>query len=58
MKYAKLLVQKQPMWLVDWLQDIDMVINISKTEAIYFLKYDQIRLNIEVDSIKYKLVLH
>ena len=38
--------------VVDWLQDIVMVVNSSKTEAIYFSKHDQVGLNIEVGSIK------
>ena len=29
-----------------------MVVNISKTEAIYFSMHDQVGLNIEVGSIK------
>ena len=38
--------------VVDWLQDIGMVVNNSKTDAIYFSKHDQIGLNVEVGSIK------
>ena len=38
--------------VVDWLQHIGMVVNSSKTEAIYFSKHDQVGLNIEVGSIK------
>ena len=36
--------------VMDWLQDIGMVVNSSKTEAMYFSKHDQDGLKINVAS--------
>ena len=36
--------------VMDWLQDIGMVVNSSKTEAMYFSKYGQDGLKINVAS--------
>ena len=38
--------------VVDWLQDIGMVVNSLKTEAIYFSKHEEVGLEIEVASSK------
>jgi hypothetical protein len=34
--------------VVDWLQDVGMVGNSWKTEAMYFSKHDQVELKIEI----------
>ena len=36
--------------VMDWLQDVGMVVNSLKTEAMYFSKYDQVGLKIQVAS--------
>jgi hypothetical protein len=38
--------------VMDWLQDVSMVVKSLKLEAMYFSKYDQVGLKIQVASIE------